>query len=113
MPYISKKGWMDSMYEEIERLTRALCAAHGTPGCEEEAFRAAEEALSFCDTVVTDALGWLRPRALGGEGGTREGGDAGGVVALLAPSSSSGGKQEVAACVLACGGHAPLPTGVR
>jgi hypothetical protein len=26
-------------------------------GCEEEAFRAAEEALSFCDTVVTDALG--------------------------------------------------------
>lgn len=45
------------MYEEIERLTRALCAAHGTPGCEEEAFRAAEEALSFCDTVVTDALG--------------------------------------------------------
>ena len=28
-------------------------------------------------------------------------------MALLAPSSSSGGKQEVAARVLACGGHAP------
>ena len=52
-------------------------------------------------------------RALGGEGGTREGGRCRGVVALLAPSSSSGGKQEVAARVLACGGHAPLPTGVR
>ncbi len=44
------------MYEEIEGLTRALCAAHGTPGCEEEAFRAAEAALSFCDAVYTDAL---------------------------------------------------------
>ena len=45
------------MYEEIERLTRALCAAHGTPGCEEEAYRAAAQALSFCDAVEVDALG--------------------------------------------------------
>ena len=53
-------------------------------------------------------------RALGREGGTRGGGgDAGGAVALLAPFSSNGGKQEVAVCVLACRGHAPLPTGVR
>ena len=53
-------------------------------------------------------------RALGGRGRNQRGGeDAGGVVALLAPSSSSGSKQEVDARVLACGGHAPLPTGVR
>ena len=64
-------------------------------------------------SAATGSLGWLRRERWGGEGGTREGGDAGGVVALLAPSSSSGGKQEVAARVLACGGHAPLPTGVR
>ena len=53
-------------------------------------------------------------RALGGRGrNQRGGGRCRGVVAPLAPSSSSGGKQEVAARVLACGGHAPLPTGVR
>lgn len=44
------------MYEEIERLTRALCAESGTPGCEEAVFRAAEAALSFCDEVHTDPL---------------------------------------------------------
>ena len=52
-------------------------------------------------------------RALGGRGRNQRGGRCRGVVALLAPSSSSGGKQEVAARVLACGGHAPLPTAVR
>ena len=45
------------MYSEIERLTLALCAPHGTPGCEEEAFKAAEAALSFCDEVTSDPLG--------------------------------------------------------
>lgn len=45
------------MYEEMERLTRALCAAHGTSGCEEEAFAVAQQELSFCDAVFVDELG--------------------------------------------------------
>lgn len=45
------------MYSEIERLTLMLCAPHGTSGCEEEVFKAAEEALSFCDEVTSDPLG--------------------------------------------------------
>ena len=61
-----------------------------------------------------DGLAWVAAGAsAGGRGRNQRGGRCRGVVALLAPSSSSGGKQEVAACVLACGGHAPLPTGVR
>ena len=44
------------MYSEIERLTLALCAPHGTPGCEEDAIKAAAEELSFCDEVLTDPL---------------------------------------------------------
>lgn len=44
------------MFEEIERLTRALCAAHGTSGCEEDVFSVAKEALSFCDSVSVDSL---------------------------------------------------------
>ena len=44
------------MYSEIERLTLALCAPHGTPGCEDEAFKAAEAELAFCDEVLTDPL---------------------------------------------------------
>ena len=64
-------------------------------------------------SAATGSLGWLRRERSGGKREEPERGDAGGVVALLAPSSGSGGKQEVAARVLACGGHAPLPTGVR
>ena len=45
------------MYSEVERLTRVLCAPHGTPGCEEEAIAAAAKELSFCDEVITNPLG--------------------------------------------------------
>ena len=59
-------------------------------------------------------LGWLRRERWGEKEEPERGeGDAGGAVVLLAPSNSNDGKQEVAARVLACGGHAPLPTGVR
>ncbi len=44
------------MYSEIERLTLALCAPHGTPGCEEEVFKVAEKELSFCSEVTSDPL---------------------------------------------------------
>lgn len=45
------------MYEEMERLTRVLCAEHGTSGCEEDAFAAAERELAFCDEVLVNELG--------------------------------------------------------
>lgn len=45
------------MYEEIERLTYALCAAPGTPGDEAEAMEAAKKALSFCGEVIVHPLG--------------------------------------------------------
>ena len=31
------------MFEEIERLTRALCAEHGTSGCEGDVFKVAKK----------------------------------------------------------------------
>lgn len=45
------------MFSEVERLTRVLCAPHGTPGCEEEAIAVAAKELSFCDEVITNPLG--------------------------------------------------------
>lgn len=45
------------MFEEIRKLTKALCAPAGTPGWEDAAMQTAAEALSFCDTVETDAYG--------------------------------------------------------
>ena len=34
------------MFEEIERLTRALCAEHGTSGCEGDVFKVAKTSLA-------------------------------------------------------------------
>lgn len=44
------------MFEEMERLTRVLCAEHGTSGCEDDVFEAAKRELAFCDTVTVDEL---------------------------------------------------------
>lgn len=44
------------MFEEMERLVRVLCAEHGTSGCEEDVFKAAEKELAFCDEVFSNPL---------------------------------------------------------
>lgn len=44
------------MFEEMERLVRVLCAEHGTSGCEEDVFKAAEKELAFCDEVLSNPL---------------------------------------------------------
>ena len=46
------------MFEEIERLTRALCAEHGTSGCEDDVFKVAKKELGFCKEVCERA--WRR-----------------------------------------------------
>lgn len=45
------------MFEEIERLTRALCAEHGTSGCEGDVFKVAKKELGFCKEVRENELG--------------------------------------------------------
>ena len=45
------------MFEEIERLTRALCAEHGTSGCEGDVFKVAKKELGFCKEVCENELG--------------------------------------------------------
>ena len=45
------------MFEEIERLTRALCAEHGTSGCEDDVFKVAKKELGFCKEVCENELG--------------------------------------------------------
>ena len=45
------------MFEEIERLTRALCAEHGTSGCEGDVFKVAKKELGFCKEVYENELG--------------------------------------------------------
>ena len=45
------------MFEEIERLTRALCAEHGTSGCEGDVFKVAKKELGFCKKVCENELG--------------------------------------------------------
>ena len=44
------------MFEEIERLTRALCAEHGTSGCEGDVFKVAKKELGFCKKVCENCL---------------------------------------------------------
>lgn len=44
------------MFEEIERLTRALCAEHGTSGCEGDVFKVAKKELGFCKEVCENEL---------------------------------------------------------
>ena len=48
------------MFEEMERLVRVLCAEHGTSGCEEDVFKAAEKELAFCEDVYKRQVQQLR-----------------------------------------------------
>ena len=41
------------MFEEIERLTRALCAEHGTSGCEGDVFKVC---LLYTSDAADDAI---------------------------------------------------------
>ena len=45
------------MFEEIEGLTRARCAEHGTSGCEGDVFKVAKKELGFCKEVCENELG--------------------------------------------------------
>ena len=47
------------MFEEIERLTRALCAEHGTSGCEGDVFKVAKKELASAKRCVRTSLAAL------------------------------------------------------
>lgn len=44
------------MFEEIERLTRALCAEHGTSGCEGDVFKGSSASAKRCVRTSLAAL---------------------------------------------------------